>query len=248
VAFSALSAAGGWRPAEKAAKAATVSADAEPPSVTPGAEEEASLLAGYARTRKSLIEKLHNWEDQKVWDEFYRTYWRLIYSVGLKSGLRSEEAMDMVQEVVLAIAKQSQKQQYDPKNGSFKSWLLNLTRWRINDQFRRRSKDTAMSHGGDHSSRDTATMDRFEGDGMERLEKVWDLEWKRNILDQALARVKVQVSPLQYQIFDCYVVKDWSVGKVRKELGVSIAQVYLAKHRVGKIFESELQTIEKFRT
>ena len=47
------------------------------------------------------------------------------------------------------------------------------------------------------------------------------------------------------QIFDCYVFQGWSADKVRKELGVSIAQVYLAKHRVGSILKKEIQKLEK---
>ncbi len=208
-------------------------------------EDEARLLATYQKTRKSLIERLGNWEDQKSWDEFYQTYWRLIYSVALKSGLRADEAMDTVQEVVLAIAKQSQKHQYDPRQGSFKVWLMNLTRWRINDQFRRRAKDTAMTHSASHNDRDTATFDRFADTKTGELERLWNAEWAKNLLDRAMARVKTQVSPRQFQIFDCYVVKDWSVGKVMSELDVSIAQVYLAKHRVGKILKQELIALEK---
>ncbi|MEC9042201.1 MAG: sigma-70 family RNA polymerase sigma factor, partial [Verrucomicrobiota bacterium] len=56
----------------------------------------------FQRTRKSLIERLNDWEDQKSWDDFYRTYWRLIYSVAIKSGLRNEEAFDAVQETIIA--------------------------------------------------------------------------------------------------------------------------------------------------
>ena len=41
----------------------------------------------FARTRKSLIERLADWEDQRTWEEFYQTYWRLIYSVSTKAGL-----------------------------------------------------------------------------------------------------------------------------------------------------------------
>ena len=65
---------------------------------------------------------------------------RLIYGVGIKSGLRPEEALDVVQETILAIAKQSLEKRYDPKAGSFKVWLMNMTRWRIGDAFRRRDK------------------------------------------------------------------------------------------------------------
>ena len=59
-------------------------------------KESAKLEAAYAHTRKSLIARLDNWEDQRTWDDFYKTYWKLIYSVGLKAGLRSEEAFDAV--------------------------------------------------------------------------------------------------------------------------------------------------------
>ena len=203
------------------------------------------IAQAYARTRKSLIARLENWEDQRTWDEFYQTYWRLIYSVGLKAGLRSEEAFDVVQETILTIAKQSKKRLYDPEQGSFKTWLMNMTRWRINDQFRKRKKDTAMAGGEWDNERKTDVIDRFEDPKGDLLARMWDVEWKKNLADAALAGVKAQVSPKQYQIFDYYVVKQWEAKKVQSHLGVSIAQVYLAKHRVGAVLKRELAKLKK---
>ena len=182
----------------------------------------------YEKTRKSLIERLGNWEDQKSWDEFYRTYWRLIYGVGLKSGLRPEEALDVVQETILAIAKQSKEHRYDPKAGSFKVWLMNMTRWRI-----------------DEEGRNTSVLDRVEDPEAQKLDRIWEVEWKRNIADRAIAIVKQRVSPRQFQIFDAYVIKQWGVKKVMTELDVSMAQVYLAKHRVGGLIKKELAELSK---
>ncbi len=210
-----------------------------------GGEPEPELKASYQRTRKSLIERLKNWEDQKSWDEFYKQYWKLIYSVALKAGLRSEEAFDAVQETILCIAKQQKEGKYDPNQGSFKAWLMNMTRWRITDQFRKRKKDTSFSRlPSDDQSRRTATLDRYEDPEGPELEKIWDAEWNRNLTERALNGVKGKVSPKQYQIFDCYVVKGWPALKVKKELGVSIAQVYLAKHRVGGVLREEIQKLE----
>lgn len=203
------------------------------------------LVRGFAKTRKSLIARLDNWEDQRTWDEFYQTYWRLIYSVAMKSGLRSEEAFDCVQETILSIAKQSKKKLYDPKQGSFKTWLMNMTRWRINDQFRKRKKDTAMSGGTSEEDRKTAVIDRIEDPKGDVLDRLWDVEWKKNLADAALARVKTQVSPKQYQIFDYYVIKQWDAKKVQDHLSVSMAQVYLAKHRVGSVLKKELAKLDK---
>ena len=44
-------------------------------------ERDEMLKQSFAKTRKSSIARLDNWEDQRTWDEFYQTYWRLIYSV-----------------------------------------------------------------------------------------------------------------------------------------------------------------------
>lgn len=208
--------------------------------------EDKKMAAAYAHTRKSLIARLDNWEDQRTWDEFYKTYWKLIYAVGLKAGLRSDEAFDVVQETILSIAKQSKKNMYDPEKGSFKSWLMNMTRWRINDQFRKRKKDTAMSIGEwDDEGRKTSVIERIEDPQSGTLERLWDVEWKKNLADAALAKVKAQVSPKQYQIFDCYVIREWDAGKVQEHLGVSMSQVYLAKHRVGKILKKELAKLNE---
>ena len=207
-------------------------------------DRDAVLTQVYAKTRKSLIARLDNWEDQRTWDEFYQTYWRLIYSVAVKAGLRQDEAFDCVQETILSIAKQSKKKLYDPEQGSFKTWLMNMTRWRINDQFRKRKKDTAMIYGEWESDRKTAMIDRIEDPGGDVLSRLWNTEWKKNVADAALARVKAQVSPKQYQIFDCYVIKQWDASKVQEQLHVSMAQVYLAKHRVGAVLKRELAKLE----
>ncbi len=208
-------------------------------------EEDAVIIQAYAKTRKSLIARLDNWEDQKTWDEFYQTYWKLIYAVAIKAGLRSDEAFDCVQETILSIAKQSKKNLYDPEQGSFKTWLLNMTRWRINDQFRKRKKDTAMVVGEWEDDRKTAIIDRVEDPQGDVLSRLWDTEWKKNIANAALNRVKSQVSPKQYQIFDCYVIKQWDVKRVQEQLNVSITQVYLAKHRVGSVLKKELAKLNE---
>ncbi len=207
-------------------------------------EKDEVIAQAYAKTRKSLIARLDNWEDQKTWDEFYQTYWRLIYSVAVRAGLRPEEAFDCVQETILSIAKQSKKKLYDPEQGSFKTWLMNMTRWRINDQFRKRKKDTAMSGGDWDDERKTAVIDRIEDPNGDVLSRLWDVEWKKGIADAALARVKAQVSPKQYQIFDYYVIRQWDANKVQDKLNVSMAQVYLAKHRVGTVLKKELAKLE----
>tara|TARA_R110000850_G_scaffold157962_8_gene282057 strand:- start:211 stop:891 length:681 start_codon:yes stop_codon:yes gene_type:complete len=207
----------------------------------------------FARTRMSLIERLADWEDQRTWDEFYQTYWRLIYSVSTRAGLSHDEAFDVVQETVLSVAKQWKKgQTYDPGKGSFKTWLMNITRWRISDQFRKKNRNPAANAqaggtpDGDGGFRDTATIERIEGEnGEEVLERIWDNEWMANLSQVAIERVKKIVSPKQFQIFHAYVIKEWDTARVKQELGVSHSQVYLAKHRVGSLIKKEIEVLKK---
>ena len=194
------------------------------------------------RTRRSLIMKLADWQDQRSWDEFYRTYWRLIYSVAVQSGLREQEAWDVVQETVLTIAKQAKKNLYDPGRGSFKTWLWNVTRWRINDQFRNRRKEMASTSSASEQG-EVSPLDFAHDAGDSSFEKIWEKEWQENIMKAALERVKMKVAPKQFQIFDYNVLRGMRAAEVRRKLGVSIAQVYLAKHRVGSLLNKEIRFI-----
>ena len=200
-----------------------------------------SMLA----TRRSLVDRLANWDDQRRWQEFFDTYWKLIYAAARKSGLTETEAQEVVQETVITVAKNIGKLRYDPEIGSFKGWLLNITRWRIADQFRKRTPDGQMVHRRLDDSRMTATLDRVAGDDARNFKQLWDNEWKENLLDTALARLKKKVDPKQFQIFDCYVRKEWPAEKVAERLRVNIGQVYLARHRISALLKKEIKALEK---
>jgi RNA polymerase sigma-70 factor (ECF subfamily) len=115
------------------------------------------------QTRATLILRLKNWQDQASWQEFFDIYWRLIYGVARKSGLTDSEAQDVVQETMLAVAKHMPSFTYDPKIGSFKAWLLNMTRWRILDQFRKRRTVDPTPPGTGDSDTETSFINRVHG-------------------------------------------------------------------------------------
>lgn len=199
-----------------------------------------SILA----TRRSLVEKLADWGDRKRWQEFFDTYWKLIYSAARKSGLTEVEAQEVVQETIITVAKNIEKLKYDPAIGSFKGWLLNITRWRIADQFRKRAPSDNRRRAST-DDRQTATIERVADPGGVDLDELWEKEWKDNLFAAAITRVKKKVDPKQFQIFDCYVRKEWPAQKVADRLGVSIGQVYLARHRVAATLKKEIRTLEK---
>ena len=190
-------------------------------------------------TRASLLGRLKNWDDAKSWEDFTQTYSRLIRAVAIKAGLTESEAKDVEQETLLCVAKTIHEFESNPARGTFKSWLLNLTRWRIADQFRRRSPGAASAPPSDATATGTATVERVPGP--ENLEAEWEVEWKRNIVEIALARVGRKVKPKHLQIFDLYAMRHWPAGKVARELGVTRVQVYLVNHRLTKLMKHEVE-------
>ncbi len=200
-------------------------------------------------TRATLLHRLKDWQDQASWQVFFDIYWRLIYGVALKAGLSKTEAEEVVQETMLSVAKHMPKFEYKQDGGSFKGWLLTMTRWRITDQMRKRGPLTPVSLASDLSGSDTEIEARMQElltqSVSHSLDKFWDAEWEKNILEAALKKVKRQLDPQKYQVFDFYVNKGWPAEKVATTFGISVNQVYLAKHRVTELIAAEVKKLEQ---
>jgi RNA polymerase sigma-70 factor (ECF subfamily) len=196
-------------------------------------------------TRYSLLSRLQNWDDQQSWKEFFDTYWRLIYSVAIKSGLSESEAQDVVQETVISVAKDLHKFKRERALGSFKGWLRNVTRWRIADQLRKRFKPEQGEGAAAADDTPIPSLEEIPDPSSGRLDAIWEEEWQANLLEAAVQRVKQQVREEQFQMFDLYVTKGWPVTKVARALGVSAGRVYLAKHRVSALIRKETARLER---
>jgi RNA polymerase sigma-70 factor (ECF subfamily) len=197
-------------------------------------------------TRASLLDRLKDLEDQAGWQEFFDTYWRLIYGVALKAGLTEAEAQDAVQETIISAAKHLPGFHYDPKVCSFKTWLLRLARWRIIDQLRKRlPAGQCVEAAAEDDTTATALLDRLSGGVAPDLERVWGEEWERLVLAAAIDRARQQVRPEQFQIFDLYALKGMPASEVARLLGISVARVYLAKHRVATVVRAEALRLEQ---
>jgi RNA polymerase sigma-70 factor (ECF subfamily) len=130
--------------------------------------------------------------------------------------------------------------------------MLNLTRWRILNQLKRREREnvgqasrlSGPSGTPDLPSDRTDTVERVADPVGCDLEAMWDKEWEQNLLAAALERVKRQVAPEQFQIFDLACLEGWPVRKVTQALGVSAARVYLAKHRIGALLKKEIKKLQ----
>lgn len=199
-------------------------------------EQPRSLL-----TRASLLFRLRDWEDAASWEEFYRLYRKLVYGLARRSGLSHAEAEDVVQDVFKRVAETIKDFEADPKRGSFRGWLMNLTRWRIADKFRARPPESAAAR----DSRDdaTGTMERLP-DPAANDDAVWESEWQQNVLEAALSRLARRVPAKHFQAFELYARQQWPVLRVARELGLNPAAVYLINHRLTKQLKTEVARLQ----
>ena len=201
--------------------------------------------ADFLPTRHSLILRLKNWQDQESWQDFFDTYWKLIYGVARKAGLSDTEAQDVVQETVMTVAKKIGAFQVGAARGSFKSWLLTTTRWRIADQFRKRAPHLESSHRPTDETARTSDIERVPDQASLDLEEAWEHEWEQNLFDAALKRVKCAVNAATYQMFQLHVLKEWPAAKVAETVGARLQQVYFAKYKVSRLIKKELKRLKK---
>jgi RNA polymerase sigma-70 factor (ECF subfamily) len=197
------------------------------------------------QTRTTLLERLKDWRDDPSWQEFFDTYWKLIYGFAIRSGLNEAEAHDVVQETMLSVAKHIPNFKYDRTIGSFKHWLLTMTRWRISDQVRRRKNSVAVTDDENATETKTGHVNKVPDPASLDVEALWESEWEKNLLEAAVNKVRRQLDPEKYQIFDLLVNKEWPVQKVADTFGMTVNQVYLAKHRVTELIKGEIDRLKK---
>lgn len=195
---------------------------------------------GAIATRQSLISRLKDWQDQESWRQFFETYWRLIYKIARKAGLTEVEAQEVVQETVISMAKKIGDFQHNQRPGAFKAWLIQVTGWRIGDQLKKRG--VAAPNFGEHN---TDVVENIPDPRSVTGNEQWEQDWRQNMMEAAMERLKTKVPAKQFQAFDLYVTRKWEPAAVARTVGLSLGQVYLVKFRMMKLLRAEIKRLER---
>ena len=91
----------------------------------------------------------------------------------------------------------------------------------------------------------TATINRVPDPAVSDWGELFEVEWQKNLVASALETIREKFSLKQFQIFDLLVSKEWPAADVAKSLGVSLANVYVTKHRIAGALKKEIKRREK---
>jgi RNA polymerase sigma-70 factor (ECF subfamily) len=175
--------------------------------------------------------------DQAGWDEFVERYGRHIYRWCRRWNLQDADAEDVTQDILVKLTQKLRAFTYDPSR-SFRSWLKTVAHhaWRNFEESRRRARPAA----GDGQARELMLTLEARADLAQKLEAAFDLE----LLEAAKARVRLRVAPHTWEAFRLLALDGLPAAEVAARVRLQVAMVYVAKSKVQKMLQEEIQKLE----
>ena len=185
-------------------------------------------------TRASLLVRIRDPQDRLAWGQFVHLYAPLIHAYGMRRGLQDADAADLVQDVMRIVTRSAGAFEYDRSRGSFRGWLLTVTRNELRKAVARRQKQATGS--GDTQMAGFLAEQPDERSDAEQ----WDREYRWTRFHWAAERVKGEFRETTWQAFWRTVVQGESIDAVAAALGITAGAVYIAKSRVTARIRQEV--------
>jgi len=175
-----------------------------------------------------LILRLQDAADVAAWDAFVDLYSPALHRVARRQGLRQADAENLVQEVMLSVAKSVAQWLQREDRGSFRSWLLRIARNESVDLLTRRGT-RQIGMGGEEVDE---ILNRLPARGSNDLSSLVDLEYCRQVFLWAADQVRESVSESTWSAFWLTHVEGKSIAEAATELRVRPGNIYFGRSRV----------------
>ena len=177
-------------------------------------------------TRRSLVLRLRNLDDEAAWAEFVDVYEPLIVRLARRKGLQEADARDLCQDVFRAVAAAIDRWDPDPAKGKFRAWLFRIARNLLVNFLARERRQARGS--GRTSVQDLLAAQPATDAG---AEAEFVAEFRRRAFRWAAQKVKNEFTESTWQAFWKTGVDNRPVSEVAAELGLSAGAVYIARSR-----------------
>jgi RNA polymerase sigma-70 factor (ECF subfamily) len=189
-----------------------------------------------SRTHPSLLLRLRYLADQEAWKEFVTRYGPRIDAWCRGWRLKEADVEDVTQEVLLRLARELAKFDYDPKH-SFRGWLYTVTHHVFRDWARKR-RDVPV--GGDEAL--AALLGSAEAP--RSLAEHLDVEFDKEVLAFATDRVRREVGERDWRVFELLAMRGEKAQDVEKVDGRKASALYVCRSRVQKRLREAIARLE----
>ena len=182
-------------------------------------------------TSESLLFRLRSPCDDMAWSRFVDLYTPLIFYWARRSGMNSEDAADLVQEIFAVLVKKLPEFKYDPQK-SFRSWLRTVTMNKRAEHLRRKSLTLVDATHSEFLKVPANSEDHF-----------WQIEYQQQLVHRALELMRDEFEPQIWNACREFVTTKASAADVAKRTGVSIWAIYAAKSKLLRKLRQELEEL-----
>ena len=168
-------------------------------------------------TRPTLLLSLRDAENAPAWREFVQLYTPLVFGFAVRRGLSEPDAANLCQEVMIAVAQGMERFSCDPARGSFRSWLMRVTRNRLNSWFERLYRRAPMNGS-------TAVMEALAEQPSREAEDRWETEYRQRLFTWAADQVRGEFTEKTWSAFWRTAVDDESGAQAAAGLAAAHAQ------------------------
>lgn len=187
----------------------------------------------FSITSLSLLDRARG-RDAAAWQRLVALYSPLVASWCRRSGLKAEDASDLVQDVFASVSGRLSVFQRDGTGGTFRGWLRVITRNKISDHFRRRSEEPDAAGGS------TARMRLEQIAGPDFDDSEADQDEVAGVFSRALESVRNEFEQKTWQAFWLTAVENRPPVDVAASLEMTAGAVRQAKYKILRRLRAEL--------
>lgn len=187
-------------------------------------------------TTTALLDALFEREDHATWLAFDRRFRPILLGVARGLGLEQEEAADVAQETLVQVVQGYRAGGYARERGRLRTWILAILKHRAIDTRRRRG--TVRFEDADQV---------LDARGEERLEELWETEYRRKLLTDAveLLRASKQAVAGEVDLFVAHALEDRATREVADAYDVSLWAVYRATKKCTDLLRRIVEQLEQ---
>ena len=189
-----------------------------------------------SETSFTLFDRLRQQPDETTWRRMVDLYTPLIRGWLRRHALRDQDAADLVQDVLAIVVRKLPEFEKQPRVGSFRRWLRNITVNCLRDFWRHQRFRPKATGDGEFGQ----MLDQLE-DPQSALSKLWDKEHDDEVIRRLLELIRPRFEEKTWRAFQRVGVEGAPVDQVAAELGMTANAVFIAKSRVLHLLRQEGQ-------
>lgn len=178
----------------------------------------------HPNTRYSLIVRLSNEHDDEAWAEFVAVYEPFLLRLAERQGVWAQHRADVVQQVLMAVARSVDGWKDDGKSGSFRRWLSTVARNVVIKFMTRERRQVTGAGGTDLVALLQAVPDVPDKDQVRRYE--------HELIVWASEQVREEFIVTSWAAFVATVVDGRPVADVASELKITPGSIYMSRSRI----------------